>query len=95
MCTHRNKFLEAVDYTQGKMVVMSENGCVFDPELAKRDGAMWGLFCTWGTEFVAKNTSIYSYSEQYTEKDMLKKAYDSDIVLTLDELPDLKEYPIK
>lgn len=50
---------------------------------------------TWGTEFVAKNTSIYSYSEQYTEKDMLKKAYDSDIVLTLDELPDLKEYPIK
>ena len=90
-----NKFLEAVDYTQGKMVVMSENGCVFDPELAKRDGAMWGLFCTWGTEFVAKNTSIYSYSEQYTEKDMLKKAYDSDIVLTLDELPDLKEYPIK
>ena len=31
-----------------------------------------------------------SYSEQYTEKDMLKKAYDSDIVLTLDELPDLK-----
>lgn len=90
-----NKFLEAVDYTRGKMVVMSENGCVFDPELAKRDGAMWGLFCTWGTEFVAKNTSIYSYSEQYTEKDMLKKAYDSDIVLTLDELPDLKEYPIK
>ena len=47
------------------------------------------------SEFVAKNTSIYSYSEQYTEKDMLKKAYDSDIVLTLDELPDLKEYPIK
>lgn len=90
-----NKFLEAANYTQGKMVVMSENGCVFDPELAKRDQAMWGMFCTWGTEFVAKSTSIYSYSEQYTEKDMLKKAYDSDIVITLDELPDLKEYPIK
>lgn len=90
-----NKFLEAVDYTDGKMVVMSENGCVFDPELAKRDGAMWGFFCTWGTEFVAKSTSIYAYSEQYTEKDVLKKAYDSDIVITLDEVPNLKEYHIK
>lgn len=48
-----------------------------------------------GNRVRGKNTSIYSYSEQYTEKDMLKKAYDSDIVLTLDELPDLKEYPIK
>ena len=90
-----NKFLEAVDYTSGKMVVMSENGCVFDPELAKRDGAMWGFFCTWGVEFVAKNTSIYAYSEQYTEENMLKAAYDSEIVITLDELPDLKNYPLK
>ena len=77
------------------MVVMSVYGCVFDPELAKRDGAMWGFFCTWGTEFVAKSTSIYAYSEQYTEKDVLKKAYDSDIVITLDEVPNLKEYHIK
>lgn len=90
-----NKFLEAADYTEGKMVVMSENGCVFDPELAVRDQAMWGFFCTWGTEFVAKETSIYAYSDRYTEKEMLKKAYDSDVVITLDELPDLKTYPIR
>ena len=32
-------------------------------------------------------------SEELREK--IKKAYDSDIVITLDELPDLKEYPIK
>ncbi len=91
-----NQYLEAVDYTDaGKMVVMSENGCVFDPELAVRDGAMWGFWCTWGSEFVAKNTAIYAYSEQYTESDMLKKAYDSDVVITLDELPDLTTYPIR
>lgn len=91
-----NKYLEAVDYTDaGKMVALSENGCVFDPELAVRDGAMWGFFCTWGGEFVAKSSAIYSYSEQYTDTEMLKKAYDSDVVITLDELPDLKTYPIR
>lgn len=90
------KYWEAVDYTSAnKMVVMSENGCVFDPDLAIRDGAMWGFWCTWGGEFVAKNTAIYSYSEQYTEIDHLKKVYEHDNVITLDELPDLKNYPIR
>ncbi len=89
-------YLNAVHYTDAhKMVVMSENGCVFDPELAVRDGAMWGFFCTWEGEFVAKNMAIYAYSEQYTEESMLKKAYDSDVVLTLEDLPDLTTYPIR
>lgn len=91
-----DKYLEASHYTDAaKMVVMSENGCVFDPDLAVRDGAMWGFFCTWEGEFVAKNTAIYAYSEQYTEADMLRKAYESDTVLTLEELPDLRTYPIR
>lgn len=91
-----NQYLEAVNYTsEKKMVVLSENGCLFDPELAVRDGAMWGFFCTWGGEFVANDGAIYSYSEKYTQKDMLRKIYDSDVVLTLDELPDLKKYPIR
>lgn len=91
-----NKYLEAVNYTPNtKMTVLSENGCVPDPELIKRDGAMWGFFCTWGGEFVVKDTSNYSLSEQYTEEAMLKKAYKSELVITLDELPDLKSYPIR
>lgn len=90
------KYLEASNYTPNtKMIVMSENGCVFDPDLAKRDGAMWGFYGTWGGEFVAKDSSIYAISEQYTEESMLKKSYDSELVITLDELPDLKTYPIK
>ena len=50
---------------------------------------------TWNGEFVAKSTAIYSYSEQYTEAEALKKFYSNDAVITLDELPDLKEYPIR
>jgi mannan endo-1,4-beta-mannosidase len=91
-----NKYLEAVNYTDAhKMVVMSENGCVFDPSLAIRDGAMWGFWCTWSSEFVAKDIAFNTYSEQYTEKDKLKEFYDNDAVITLEDLPDLTAYPIR
>lgn len=81
--------------TETKMVHMSENGCVFDPELAKRDGAMWGMWCTWSGEFVAKDTAIFALSEQYTEEYMLKKAYEDENVITLEDLPDLTAYEIR
>ena len=81
--------------TETKMVHMSENGCVFDPEIAKRDGAMWGMWCTWQGEFVAKDTAIFALSEQYTEEYMLKKAYEDENVITLEDLPDLKNYEIR
>lgn len=91
-----NKYMEAVNCTNPpKMVVLSENGCVFDPELAIRDGAMWGFWCTWGGEFTAKSTAIFTYSDQYTEEDALKRFYEHEAVITLDEVPDLSAYPIR
>ena len=91
-----NKYMEAVKCTDPpKMVVLSENGCVFDPDLAIRDGAMWGFWCTWGGEFTAKNTAIYTYSDQYTEEEALKRFYENDAVITLEDIPDLKTYPIR
>lgn len=89
------KYIEAVNYTSThKMVVLSENGCVFDPELAYRDGAMWGFYCTWGGEFVLKTKSLNRYTENYTTEEVLKKMYSSPVSLTLGELPDLKNYPL-
>lgn len=76
------------------MIILSENGCLFDPDLAIRDGSMWGSFCTWGGEFVIKNKQLYILSEQYTEEDMVKKVYGHEHVITRDELPDLKNYPL-
>ena len=78
-----------------KMVVLSENGTMIDPELSWRDRAMWGYFCTWSGEFVMQDGIRKKYSEQYTEIEILKKVYGSDIVITRDELPDLKTYPIR
>lgn len=89
------RFLKALSYTEAKkMIVLSENGCLFDPDLAVRDGAMWGFFATWGGEFVTKSETLNFISEKYTEEAMLKKVYGHEKVLTLDELPDLKTYNI-
>lgn len=70
---------------------MTENGCLFDPDLAVRDNAMWSFFALWEGEFLLQNNTA-TLSEQYNETYMLKKVYTSDKVITLDELPDLKTY---
>ena len=89
------KYLDVLDYTDAdKMIVLSENGCLFDPDLAQRDGAMWGYFATWNGEFVLKNSELEVLSEKYTQTDMVKKVYGHEHVITRDELPDLKNYPL-
>ena len=90
------KYLEVADYsTEHKLVYLTECGCIPDPDLLVRDGAMWGMWATWQGEFVRKTTGIKAQiSEQYTEEYMMKKAYDHEAVITLDEMPDLKTYPI-
>lgn len=92
-----NAYLNAAQNYAGenKLVYLTENGCVFDPELAKRDGAMWGMWCTWQGEFVAKETAIFTLSEQYTEEAMLIKAYEDEDVITLEDLPDFAAYEIR
>ncbi len=90
-----SRYLEAASFSgERKLVYLTECGCIFDPDLAKRDGAMWGMWAVWSGEFVRKTGSIAAISEQYTEIAMMKKAYEHEFVLTLDELPDLKTYPI-
>lgn len=48
--------------------------------------ARWLWFNTWGGDYVYSKAK---YSEKYTEAELLKKVYDSEYVITLDELPDL------
>lgn len=90
------KYLEVAGYSgERKMVYLTECGCIFDPDIAVRDGAMWGMWATWQGEFVRKTTGLKAQiSEQYTEEYMMKKAYEHEVVITLDEMPDLKTYPI-
>ena len=91
-----SRFMEAASYPENelKMVVLSENGTIFDFDLAIRDGAMWGFFAVWNGEFVLRINDIAGYSERYTERHILIKAYNHDVSVTLEDLPDLKNYPL-
>lgn len=87
-------FAEAVScYGETKLVALSENGTVMDPDLMFRDNARWLFWGTWSGDFVL-DVVKENLSEKYTQNYMLNKAYDSEYTLTLDELPDLKKYPL-
>lgn len=86
------KFNEILEWTgKHKIIAMTENGCLFDPDLVFRDNAVWSYFGTWNGDFVILNKT-YTLSEKYNEKHMFYKVYNHEKVITLDELPDLKAY---
>ncbi len=78
--------------TKTKPIALTENGCVMDPDKVMRDNARWLFWGTWSDPFTMKMGVVIN--EEYTTKDLLIKAYNHERVLTLDELPDLKNYPI-
>ncbi|NLZ46644.1 MAG: beta-mannosidase [Clostridiales bacterium] len=87
---------ETYDYIKAstgtnKIIALTENGAIPDPDICMADGARWAWFSVWNGEFTLKDSQI---SSQYTEMDLWKKVYTHDRVLTFSELPDLKSYPL-
>ena len=88
-------FLRAMGCSgQRKLIWMTENGCIPDPDELFADGTVWGCWCTWGGEFVLKSAGFNALGETYTEKDMLLKAYRDERVVTRATLPDIAAYPL-
>ena len=82
-----SKFIEVLDYTAAnKIIALTENGVVFDIDQVLSANARWAWFNTWSGDFVQRDGA---YSEAYTEADVLRKTYNSEYVVTLDELPAL------
>jgi mannan endo-1,4-beta-mannosidase len=79
-------FNELVAFSRGtKLVGMSENGPIPDPELAFSEKANWLFFITWsGNILTGKNT---------TEE--LRRTFNHPQVLNLGDLPHLKSYPFR
>lgn len=75
-----------------KLIALTENGCVMDPDKVMRDNARWLFWGVWGGEFAVSKGAL---SSEYTSFELLTKAYGHERVLTLDELPDLKNYPLQ
>lgn len=69
-----------------KMVTMSENDSIPSLENLVNDKAGWLYFCPWYMNYLT--------SEQNNPVDNLIEIYNSEYCITLDELPDLKKYPI-
>lgn len=84
------RFINANEYTSAsKMVALTENGTLIDPDEAFEINAKWSYFCSW--------TGNYSANGEYNNADnkaIWKKVYNSDKVITLSELPNIKTYPI-
>lgn len=75
-------FYQLVDLTDGaKMVAMTENDTVPSLQNLTEEKAGWLYFCPWYGEFLM--------SDAYNYPATLKTLYQSDYVITLDELPDL------
>ncbi|QNU68648.1 glycoside hydrolase [Ruminiclostridium herbifermentans] len=72
-------FLSLVNYTNDtKMVAMSENDVIPDIKNIINEGAWWLYFCPWYSEYlIDRNDPV-----------LLKTIYNSDKVITLDELPE-------
>jgi len=91
------KFYELVEYLHelGAMraIGLTECGVVPDIGEMERDKAMWFMFATWNSDFV-RDRNTNQYSDEYTEASQLKKMYDDKRVITLNDLPDLKNYPL-
>ncbi len=80
-------FYSLVQSTDGeKMVAMTENDSIPSLENLLKDKAAWLYFCPWYMNYLT--------SEQNNPVENLIEIYQSDYCITLDELPDLKSYPI-
>ncbi|MBR4510222.1 MAG: beta-mannosidase [Ruminococcus sp.] len=79
------KFSELLEYPDtNKLIALTENGTVFDIDNVVAANSRWSWFGTWCGDFVVRNGR---YNEAYTEKNVMSKTYNSEYVITLDELP--------
>jgi hypothetical protein len=82
----KDVFDELVAFGRGtKLVGLSENGPIPDPDGLVNEKAGWLYFTTWSGRILTESNS----------KEALIKVYHHPYVLNLDNLPDLKSYPFQ
>ncbi len=88
------RFELAGTYTDtNKIIALSENGVIPDPDLMYADNACWSFFATWSELFVIDDEG--RLTDDYTKIEQLIKVYNHQRIITLDELPDFTEYPLR
>lgn len=70
----------------GKLATMSECATMPDPDLIIRDNAYWLWFAVWNWDYIVVNGTT-ELSDAYTSFEMMEKVYNSEEMITRDELP--------
>lgn len=88
--SQKERFLSAASYSKrNKIIALTENGVVPDPDRMAKDCTPWAWNCTWYGEFVfTEENGRRLYSGEYTELEQLRKTYHHPRTITLDGLPD-------
>lgn len=77
------QLIAAQSYINNKIIAVSECNNTPDIDTLFRDNSVWSFFGLWNSEYITDGNG--NYSEQYTTRDELIKAYNSEGSLTLDE----------
>jgi mannan endo-1,4-beta-mannosidase len=84
---------------KNRMVALTENGKIPDPDECIKDGAMWSWFMTWNDRSGSSQGETHKdnhWTGEYTNNQALKvKVYNHPSVITLDKLPDLTAYRLQ
>ena len=90
-------FKQTLDMVPSKdrMVALTENGAIPDPDKCKQDEAVWSWFMTWndGGYTIGQTDKNNFWTGEYHNTNAHKNyVYNHKLVITLDELPDLTTY---
>lgn len=88
------RFKKCFATSENKMIMMSENDFIFDIDKAFEENTRWLTFCTWCREFVCvyeqdEDGNSYTtprYSAMCNTAEELKKIYEDEKVLTLEDM---------
>jgi len=99
--SQRDKFSEtyAMPPERNRMVALSENGAIPDPDNCVNDNAMWSWFMVWNDQEESTqgqtNQGNFWTGEYHNTQAHKTKVYNHAKVITLDELPDLTTYRLE
>lgn len=86
-----NRMLDAIHYTiRTKPCALTECGRVPNPDLLRRDNAYWLWFGLWRGDYIINADGGISY--EHTSAEELDYAYNNELFITKDELPDFSRY---
>ena len=86
-----SRMMDAVSYTiKSKGTALTECGRIPNPDLISRDGAYWLWFALWKGDYIINSNGSIQYS--HVSPTELDYAYNNELYITLDELPDFSRY---